>query len=119
MKYTVTETTRQTIVVDANSRAEAIERAQDTDRSRWDTSSGQITARKIELCGCSDPGCPMHLGVSRCERPGPRRWLTRVYRIDMEDETGTIMCADCADDALKSGVFTTREAFRVGQRRDA
>jgi len=32
-----------------------------------------------------------------------------LFRVDMEDETGTAMCEECADDALDSGVFTTYE----------
>lgn len=52
-------------------------------------------------CGCADPGCPVHPGSSSCTRGGTRV----VRRIDMEDRTGTRMCAACAEDALASGVF--------------
>jgi hypothetical protein len=32
-----------------------------------------------------------------------------LYRVDMEDETGTPMCESCGGDALDSGVFGTRD----------
>ena len=54
-------------------------------------------------CECSDPGCPVHPGSERCTR---RRVVT-VYRVDMEDRTGTDMCQECGEDALNAGVFTT------------
>lgn len=52
-------------------------------------------------CECRDPGCPMHKPKSTCTKKARRK----VFRIDMEDETGTRMCNGCADDALESGVF--------------
>lgn len=57
-------------------------------------------------CECSDPGCPAHLESlesSECFKIA----TIVVYRIDMNDETGTFMCDECACDALDSGVFTT------------
>ncbi len=60
----------------------------------------------MNTCECSDPGCPVHKGKETCERPA----VLTVYRVDMEDETGTDMCTDCAADALESGVFATRES---------
>jgi hypothetical protein len=33
-----------------------------------------------------------------------------LHRIDMEDATGTRMCAGCAEDALESGVFRSENA---------
>lgn len=51
-------------------------------------------------CECSDPSCPVHGAVSCGEEAE-----TTVYRVDMDDETGTEMCRGCADDALESGVF--------------
>lgn len=53
-------------------------------------------------CACCDPGCPHHEGQSRCFHHG----TIVVYRVDMEDETGTNMCNGCANDALESDVFT-------------
>jgi hypothetical protein len=60
------------------------------------------------LCQCSDPGCPVHPNHSDCSR----RATTTVYRVDMEDETGTPMCDRCAEDAMDSGVFTTVAEWR-------
>jgi len=31
---------------------------------------------------------------------------TILYRVDMEDVTGTAFCEACADDAFASGLFT-------------
>ena len=56
-------------------------------------------------CECSDPGCSTHKGKESCQQYG----YTILYRVDMQDETGTMMCIDCADDAFSSGVFTTRD----------
>ena len=55
-------------------------------------------------CECADPGCAnvnRHMG-DECGQPTD----TVVRRIDMDDgETTFNMCAECADDALGSGVF--------------
>ncbi len=60
-----------------------------------------------KTCECADSGCPMHMGESRCPVEITPMTETVVYRIDMNDETGTSMCEGCADDALDSGLFTT------------
>ena len=60
---------------------------------------------KDYTCECSDPGCQAHKGKSACRRTG----FDILYRIDMDDETGTVMCEACADDAFSSGMFTTKE----------
>jgi len=54
------------------------------------------------LCECADVLCPIHKGSSRCthEACGP------LFRVDMVDESGTMMCEGCGDDALSSGLFT-------------
>lgn len=57
------------------------------------------------MCECSDPGCPVHPGKLQCKNRGNALY----FRIDMEDESGTLMCNDCGADALDSGVFATRE----------
>ena len=54
------------------------------------------------LCECCDKGCPEHEGVSSCCNPANRI----LFRIDMEDLTGTAMCEDCAYDAMDSSFFT-------------
>lgn len=56
-------------------------------------------------CECTDPDCKAHRG-SECAVIADCQTL---YRVDMEDETGTAMCDDCADDAFASGLFTTRD----------
>jgi len=54
-----------------------------------------------QQCECADPGCECG---GRCTR---KAWQ-RVFRIDMEDYSGTVMCKRCVDDAMKSGVFSYR-----------
>ena len=56
-------------------------------------------------CECSDPGCKGHKGQSECT--GESNQI--LYRVDMQDETGTAMCDVCADDAFASGLFTTKD----------
>lgn len=58
----------------------------------------------FERCACSDPGCPVCHG--HCHKPGKHL----VYRSDMEDETGTLMCDGCMEDAMNSGLFYTKES---------
>lgn len=53
----------------------------------------------IDFCECSDPGCPC------CQGSCPVAADATVFRVDMEDITGTRMCEPCAADALESGVF--------------
>ena len=53
-------------------------------------------------CECADPGCPAHKGVSDCAA----KTACVLFRVDMDDETGTAMCEACAEDALKYDVFT-------------
>ena len=52
------------------------------------------------LCECSDKQCPACKG--KCKRIA----RTVLYRVDMEDVTGTAFCNMCADDAMESGLFT-------------
>jgi hypothetical protein len=53
-------------------------------------------------CECADSGCKVHAGVSSC----PNQANTILYRVDMEDLSGTLCCDDCANDATTSGLFT-------------
>lgn len=55
-----------------------------------------------DSCDCADSGCPEHKGSDRCTNGAD----SRVFRVDMDDESGTAMCSHCAGDALDSGVFT-------------
>ncbi len=55
------------------------------------------------LCECNDTGCLIHKGT-QCKITGRTQIL---YRIDMEDVTGTMMCNPCANDAMESGLFST------------
>ena len=59
-------------------------------------------------CECADPKCPVHEGDSKCTRDARLGILHRLFRIDMEDHTGTAMCPDCSDDAAFSGLFYTK-----------
>lgn len=65
-------------------------------------------AIKYIMCECSDPGCPVTHGQGcRANAAGKRGVI--LYRIDMEDVTGTLFCWSCANDATDSGVFTDVE----------
>jgi hypothetical protein len=35
--------------------------------------------RRLDWCECSDPGCPVHFGISACDKEG----ADILYRIDM------------------------------------
>jgi hypothetical protein len=50
-------------------------------------------------CECSDPLC-LHC-EGHCESPSTQV----LYRIDIEDITGTGFCDQCGADAYESGVF--------------
>lgn len=57
-------------------------------------------------CECADPGCPHSaINQSHCI-PCKHVATTILYRVDMEDVTGTAFCDECADDAFESGLFT-------------
>lgn len=52
-------------------------------------------------CQCANPTCRVHWGLSEC-----RRYARRLlYRADVEDQTGTLMCNFCAGVAFASGSF--------------
>jgi hypothetical protein len=53
-------------------------------------------------CECGDSGCHAHLGKEECRHLA----TTILYRVDMDDQTGTAFCEACADDAYESGLFT-------------
>lgn len=57
---------------------------------------------KPRECECVDPQCP-HVEQGH---KGTRRL---VFRIDMDDLGGTLMCEPCRFDALDSGLFDLRE----------
>lgn len=61
------------------------------------------TARHSDTltCECSDVGCSVHIGQSCVLRNEQT-----LYRIDMDDWTGTRFCEKCASDAMDSGLFT-------------
>ena len=54
------------------------------------------------LCMCVDSGCTCG---GNCQKHAE----TTLYRIDMEDYTGTDFCEECAADAMESGVFSDEE----------
>ena len=66
------------------------------------------TPRPAIVCHCADRGCPVHRGMDCTRHQTHEQRIRRVYRIDMDDRTGTPMCPQCAEDALGSGLFTTR-----------
>ncbi len=51
-------------------------------------------------CECVDPGCEC---LGRCAELA----TDRLWRIDMYDWDGTLLCSSCSSDALDSGVFST------------
>ena len=66
-------------------------------------------SKKASPCECCDPGCPVHPGGS-CQN------MTRtklIYRVDMEDRTGTAMCPRCLTDAMNSGVFSDQRVTPI------
>lgn len=56
-------------------------------------------------CECRDPGCKVHPGFETAN-PCERKATDTLYRIDMEDRTGTRFCKACALDAYESGLFS-------------
>ena len=61
-------------------------------------------------CECSDTKCP------HCNGGCPDKATYICRRVDMEDETGTLRCEDCASDAMESGVFDCDEIDDVDPR---
>ena len=61
------------------------------------------TIAKGVRCECCDSRCPEHKGSDKCSHQA----TDILYRVDMQDETGTAMCDACSDDAFASGLFTT------------
>jgi hypothetical protein len=53
-------------------------------------------------CECGDSGCSVHEGSEECPNPG----TVLLRRTDMEDESGSYFCQECAEDAMESGVFS-------------
>lgn len=73
-------------------------------------------------CECSDPGCEVHAGKEKCAK----RAKHCLKRSDMEDNTGTLFCDGCSNDAMSSGLFyesvsgfiaATRKVVRAIKRR--
>lgn len=56
-------------------------------------------------CDCQDKGCKAHTDEVCCTSL-PRENMSRLYRVDMEDNTGSRFCPACTDDAMGSGLFT-------------
>lgn len=51
------------------------------------------------FCECGDTGCP-HCGANCTDQAA-----AVLYRVDMIDVTGTLMCDACTEDAVQSGLF--------------
>ena len=62
---------------------------------------------RSKTCECADPGCPTHTGKN-CGALANLDGMT-LYRIDMDDDSGTVFCLACAADAFDSGVFTYQD----------
>jgi hypothetical protein len=61
----------------------------------------------MRACKCADRGCPVHKGTE-CTRMATREMpIVTLYRVDMDDRSGTPFCSMCAEDAMESGLFTT------------
>lgn len=61
-----------------------------------------VHAQTGARCGCADSGCKVHTPRPNCVNGAN----TILYRVDMDDASGTLMCDDCANDATMSGLFT-------------
>jgi hypothetical protein len=60
-------------------------------------------------CECSDSGCHAHPYKPICDQTG----TTVLFRVDMEDHTGTLFCEDCAADAMELGYFSIESAEEI------
>jgi hypothetical protein len=61
-------------------------------------------------CECIDRGCAAHPGrtcgeSARRIEHGVTLPAVLLKRVDMEDRTGTLFCAACAEDALQSRLY--------------
>ena len=61
--------------------------------------------KQYDACECIDANCPAHEGIHHCDVNG----TTVLYRIDMEDRTGTLFCEACTEDALGAQVYRLEE----------
>lgn len=62
----------------------------------------------MSTCDCTDRGCTQHRGFAWCNTLASEI----VYRVDMEDLTGTLICSACARDAYETGLFTSEAPTR-------
>ena len=63
-------------------------------------------------CECADPACPV------CGGQCPNRATVNLRRVDMDDQSGTMFCPGCSEDAMNSGLFTPSvAAYIAGTRR--
>jgi len=54
-------------------------------------------------CQCSDMGCGVCRGMCKYAADYP------LFRVDMDDETGTLFCERCGEDAFESGLFRSEK----------
>jgi hypothetical protein len=64
-----------------------------------------MAGSRTSACECYDKGCKAHLGRTPCPKKHTR--TRTLYRVDMEDRTGTHFCGACAADAMDSGLFSS------------
>lgn len=102
-------------------RAHSLECPINTGETPLDTKQRNTSHVDGNTCECADSGCKVHQGHNTCNNPAN----TILYRVDMTDESGTLMCSDCADDATISGLFTESDDDALdepqcdcGERRD-
>jgi hypothetical protein len=59
-----------------------------------------------DRCECSDPGCEHPCEPGRHTNQCTSKATCTLWRVDMEDVSGTRFCDDCASDAMDAGIFT-------------
>lgn len=64
-----------------------------------------------ESCECMDRECIVHSGDT-CQNYEETYLL---YRVDMEDRTGTAFCNSCHTDAMGTGLFTNSKPNKENQ----
>lgn len=63
---------------------------------------------RLGICQCTDHQCPAHEGAAFCINEAE----VLMVRSDFEDEGGIPMCGHCAEDSLRSGIFTVKNLDR-------
>jgi hypothetical protein len=66
-----------------------------------------MASQRNAQCECYDTQCKggQHSPTVYYGRCLTTARLVTLYRVDMDDRTGTRLCRPCADDAMASGLF--------------